>query len=63
MNVTSTIQGIDSACMPWFFNMSDKPKGQFSRKDTSLWIQYDHLTCYMIELAYQKYKAGDKTHQ
>jgi len=57
MNVQSTIQGIDADCMPWFVNVADNPDDEY------LWVQYDHLTCYMIELAYKKYKAGDKTHR
>ena len=59
MNTTSTIQIIqrlDKLAMPWSFDKSNNPF-----KDNVLWIQYSHHTCYMIELFYQRYKAGDES--
>jgi len=57
MNIQSAIAGVDKNCIPWFCNMAENPDGDLEM------MQYDHLTCLMIEIAYQKYKAGDRSHQ
>jgi len=47
------IEAVNQMTMPWSFNAAAKPDQEI------LWLQYDHTACYMIELFFRRYKAGD----
>ena len=57
VDINKAIEALDKTAVPWFFNKSDRPDSY------TLWYQYGHLTCYMIEVFYQRYKAGDQSYR
>ena len=42
---------------PWSYNAAQNPDNEIH------WLQYDHTVCYMIELFFRRYKAGDVSYQ
>ena len=48
---------LDEMLIPWSCNRAKNSDSE------TLWIQYDHITCLMLEYFYQKFKNGDITYQ
>ena len=57
IELNAKIEALNKTAMPWFFNKSANPD------TSSVWQQYGHFTCYMIEVFYQRYKEGDQSYQ